>query len=160
MTGSETADAPSPRTSSRQSIGEAWGILVLLVVEAIIGVGVSLYVSLPSSPTYAQVFVSYPLLTAHIVVALLLLGATAHQVVRARRSGVVGLLWKTVLTFLFVLLAIQEGLSFSFTQNNMFVGGMVVGFLGALLVQIWVLVALRRHRTADASQGSPPTAAV
>jgi len=138
-------------------MGEAWGILVFLLVEAVIGAGVAASVSLPSSPTYSQVFVTYPILTAHIVLAFLLLGATAHQFVRTRRIGVPGLPWKTGVAFLFVLFAFQEGLSFTFTSNNAFAGGMVLGFLGALLVQAWALLVLRRHRPVDGAPRAPPT---
>lgn len=159
MTGSATGAPPSSRGPFPKVIGEATGILGALVLEAILGVGLSLYVTLPSAPTVTQVFASIPLLTAHIVLGFLLLGGSVHLLYRVRRGGVAGATWRAGLVVLFLLLAIQEGFSFAFTQNNAFVGGMVIGFLGALVVQVSLVVVLRRWRAGGNAPNPPPTPA-
>jgi len=133
-------------------------LLGLLVVESVLGVAIAMYVSLPSSPTFLSVFTSIPLLTAHIVLAFLLVVVAVYATVLAWRLRVSGTTGLEVLTLLFLLFAIQEGFAYTFDQNNMYALGMVVGFLGALVVQVVVVYRLSRtvRMTMPAPPSSPP----
>jgi len=151
MTASVPNGGSRPPAPSRALTRWAWGILGGLLLESFLGMGLNLYVTLPGSPTFTQVFVSVPLLTAHIVLGFVLLAASVVFLLRARGSGVVGVPWRAALVVVFVLLALQEGFSFTFTQNAAFSYGMVVGFLGAVAFQATILYQLGRAAPAPAS---------
>jgi len=113
-----------------------------------------MYVSLPSSQTALSVFTSVPLLTAHIVIAFLLVAVAAYATALAGRLRLAGTTWLEALTLLFLLFALQEGFAYTFNQINAYDLGMVAGFLGALVVQIVVMSrVVRAARTAR-----PPSA--
>ena len=135
----------------------SWAIFGALLVEFVLGMGLNLYVTLPQSPTYTQIFVSVPLLSAHIALGFLLLAASAYFVLLARRSGVEGLLWRAILVLVFVLVALQEGFSFTFTGNAAFSAGMALGFLGAVVVQGSVLLVLRGRMHGGPAAGASST---
>lgn len=134
----------------------AWGNLVALLLEAILGLGLRAYVSLTSPPTFVRLFASIPLLTAHILLGFLLLLATAYFLVAARRTKMPGLTWRAAAVLLFVLLALQEGFSYTYTLNNDYSTGMAVGFVLAFAFQVTVVARLRRPAQAPpASAGGP-----
>jgi len=135
----------------------AWGNLVALLLEATLGVGLNLYVSLLSSPTYVQVFASVPLLTAHIALGFLLVVATGVFVVLSRRAGVPGLTWRAALVLLFVLVALQEGFSYTFTGTPAFSSGMALAFLLAAIFEGLVVVHLRRAARSPVPAPTGPT---
>ena len=149
--------APTPRAYARlRHIGQV--LLGLLLVECVIGIGLAMFVNLPSSPSFLTVFASIPLLTAHIVLAFLLFLLALYATVLTYRLRVPGVAWIEALVTLFLLFAIQEGFAFTFQQNNAYVGGMVVGFLGAFVVQVVALLRLRRGaRTAVANPPAAPS---
>jgi hypothetical protein len=151
-------EAPSPSPSLR-SVGRllhlGWVLLGLLIVECIIGVALTVYVTLPSSPSFMTVFTSVPLLTAHIVLAFLLVIVAAYATVLAVRLRVPGVAGWEGLATVFLLVAIQEGFAYAFTSGNMYVAGMVVGFFGALLVEVVVIFRLRRQARSVAP-ATPP----
>jgi len=98
-------------------------------------------------------------LTAHIVLGFLLFGVVAYATVLAFRLRVPGVAGWEGLATLFVLVALQEGFAYTFTQNNAYSLGMVVGFLGALLVQVVVIYRLaRRARAVIPGAPSSPNA--
>jgi hypothetical protein len=135
--------------SSRRLVRWAWSALGLLLVESLLGVGLNLYAALPSAPSVAQIFVSVPLLTAHIALAFFLLASTLAYVIVVRRNGVPGVLLRSIAVFLFVLVAVQEGFAYVFSQNAAFSFGMTVGFVGAVGVQASLLYTLGRQRPAE-----------
>jgi len=154
-TSSSTAAGPSdPRRASlvRFAVGNLLGLLV----EASLGIGLTLYVTLPSQPSYTQVFVSIPLLTAHIVLGFLLVIAAAGLLVLGRRASISGLSWRTGLVFLFVVVALQEGFSYTFTGNNAFSMGMAASFVLALVLEVMVVAHLRRSAPRPPGTPSPP----
>ena len=114
------------------------------MVQCVLGVALALYVSLPSSQTFLTGFTSVPLLTAHIVLGFLLVAVAAYATVLAWRRRVPGITWLEVLTLLFLLFALQEGFAYTFNQDNAYDLGMVVGFLGALVVQAVATYRLTR----------------
>jgi len=159
VSGSTVAVASAPSAPSPRAVGRllhlGWVLLGLLVVECIIGVALAATVTLPSSPSFLTVFTSIPLLTAHITLAFLLLVVAAYATVLAFRLRVPGVAGWEGLAALFLLLAIQEGFAYTLTQSNMYSLGMVVGFLGALVVQVVVLYRLRRQARAVPPSPSP-----
>jgi len=67
--------------------GNCMGAAVLLIVQFGLGIGINLYVTLPANkPFFSTIFGSAPL-AAHVVIALLLLGACVSALVRAVRAG-------------------------------------------------------------------------
>jgi hypothetical protein len=148
-------------SSSYRAIGRllhlGWVLLGLLLIECVIGVALAVYVTVPSSPSFMTVFASIPLLTAHIVLAFLLTAVALYATLLARRLRVPGVAAWEALAVLFLLVAIEEGFAFTSSQNNSYVLGMVVGFLGALLVQVVVIYRLTRrsHQPAKAPAVSP-----
>ncbi len=121
----------------------AGGILVALIVEAILGAGLTA-TTIPSSPTVTQVFASIPLLTAHIVLAFALVAGTLYFLLVAVRSDVDGLVWRGAVAALFVLVALANGFAFTFTGNNAYSMGMLGAFLLALIGQVLVLLRIRQ----------------
>ncbi len=146
------SQGPAPvERLTRQSVG----LLLALVVQAILGFGLSLYVSVPASISVTRVFVSIPLLTAHIVLGFLLLIGTAFLIWSCHRSGVPGLTVRAVLAFLAVLVAIQEGFAYTFTLNNDYSLGMLLAFLVALAFVALIVVRLRGSRAPAAVPAAP-----
>jgi hypothetical protein len=123
-----------------------WIGLALLVVQNMLGTALNLYVLLPAFSTIGQVFVSVPLLTAHISLAFVLVGLAGYFLIVARGSGARGIVLPAALVLVFLAAAVQEGFAFTFTGNNIFSYGMEVGFLGAVLFQAVVLFRLGRPR--------------
>jgi hypothetical protein len=156
MNGAKSASLLEPAPVGRL-LHLGWAILALLVLENLLGIFLNLYVALPTAPTFLQVFVSIPLLTTHIATAFLLFALAVYGVLLARRLHVPGIVRMEVLEVVFLVLAIQEGFTFTFTQNNAFSLGMEVGFLGAVVAQVVVLFRLARgtHPGASAATVSP-----
>lgn len=66
--------------------GNCMGAAVLLIVEFGLGMGVNLYVTLPSHKSLIATVLGSATLAAHAVVAILLLGAAIGALVRAVRA--------------------------------------------------------------------------
>lgn len=141
----------------------SWGILGALLLQNLLGMGLNLYVSLPSSTSFTKVFVTTPLLTAHIALAFVLLGATAAFLVLARRSRLDGLTARAGLALLSVVVAVQEGFAYTFTLDNAYSYGMNIAFLFAVGFEVAILYRLARlGMGADApaeGRGAGPAAA-
>jgi hypothetical protein len=146
---------PSRRRGAERLLHLGWVLVGLLVVEGVIGIALAMYVTLPSSPSFMAVFTSIPLLTAHIAIAFLVTAVAAYATLLAYRLRVPGVVGWEALATLFLLLALQEGFAFTFTQNNAYVLGMVVGFLGALFVEVVVIYRLTRRTREPASAPAP-----
>jgi hypothetical protein len=142
-TGGRRPAIPSPGAVDRL-LRLGWLVLALLVLQNILGIGLNLYVALPSGPSFVTVFASIPLLTAHVSVAFLLVGLVAYAAFVAQRNRVAGVAWVEGLELLAVVVAVQEGFAFTFTQNNAFSLGMEVAFVGAFATQAVVLYRLAR----------------
>jgi hypothetical protein len=147
-----TSSAPSslPTRPPMGLVRWAWALFGGLLFQAFLGMGLNLYVVVPSSPTFTKIFVSSPLLATHIVLGFLLLAVALVSLLRVRGRGLVGIPWRAALVVVFLLLAIQEGFSYTFTLNDAFSYGMVVGFLGAVAFQAGVLYQLGRLAPAGA----------
>jgi len=62
------------------------GAGVLLIVQFALGIGVNLYVTLPAHKAFFSTVFGSAVLAAHVIVALLLLGASISALVRAIRA--------------------------------------------------------------------------
>jgi hypothetical protein len=69
--------------------GNCMGAAVLLIVQFAIGMGVNLYIEVPSGPSFLAAVFSSALLAAHAIVALALLGASVSALIRAIRARTV-----------------------------------------------------------------------
>src|SRR5262245_52378398 len=69
--------------------GTCMGAAVLLIVQFAIGMGVNLYIEVPSGKSFLAAVFSSALLAAHAIVALALLGASVSALVRAIRARAV-----------------------------------------------------------------------
>ena len=95
--------------------GNCMGAAVLLIVQFGLGIAVNLYVTLPKhKPFFSTVFGS-ALLAAHVIVAVVLLGASISALVRAIRARRV--IVPTAVGFTAVLTAVIAGAAFTGNQN-------------------------------------------
>lgn len=147
-----------PRTSGWRLERVAWISLLLLVAQNVMGTALNLYISLPSSPTFLQVFVSVPLLTAHIATAFVLVGLGAALVILSRRSTIPRSTSVSAVALVSLIVAVQEGFAFTFTQDNAFSLGMEVAFLGAFasVAALLYIAASARPRVSPATPGWDP----
>jgi hypothetical protein len=122
--------------------GLLWSLLGLLAVEFALGMGVNLFLilSLPSGyPGVIGVIASSPLLSAHALLAFLLLILSVILCVRtgspmpARRRGLSIALAVTLVGTIFA------GYSFVESQSNALSYGMALGFIVALLLVVALL---------------------
>ena len=92
------------------------GAAVLLIVQFGLGIGVSLYVTLPKHKPFLSTVFGSALLAAHVIVAVVLLGAATGALVRAIRSRRAIVL--TSAGFAAVAAAGIAGASFASNQSN------------------------------------------
>jgi len=85
--GQATAELPADRLTALR--GNCMGAAVLLIVQFAIGIGVNLYVEVPSGKSFLAAVFSSALLATHVIVALALLGASIAALVRAIRARMV-----------------------------------------------------------------------
>jgi len=96
--------------------GNCMGAAVLLIIQFGLGIVVNLYVTLPDhKPFFSTVFGS-PLLAAHVIVAVALLGASMSALVRAIHARRV--IVPTAVGFAAVLAAAIAGAAFTSSQNT------------------------------------------
>lgn len=96
--------------------GNCMGAAVLLIVQFGLGIGLNLYVTLPSGQSFFATVVGSGLLVVHAIVALALLGAAISALVRAirvRRAVAV-----TAAGLAAIVVAAGAGVSFAGSQGN------------------------------------------
>lgn len=81
------AEEPGARLAALR--GNCMGAAVLLIVQFAIGMGVNLYIEVPSGTSFLAAVFSSALLAAHAIVALALLGASVSALIRAIRARIV-----------------------------------------------------------------------
>src|SRR5215470_4632533 len=81
------AEVPGARLAALR--GNCMGAAVLLIVQFAIGMGVNLYIEVPSGTSFLAAVFSSALLAAHAIVALALLGASVSALIRAIRARIV-----------------------------------------------------------------------
>ena len=92
------------------------GAAVLLIIQFALGTAVNLYVTLPGHKAFFSTVFGSALLAAHVIVALVLLGASISALVRAIRARRV--IVPTAVGFAAVLAAAIAGATFTGTQNT------------------------------------------
>jgi hypothetical protein len=92
------------------------GAAVLLIVQFGLGIGVNLYVTLPSNKSFFATVFSSGVLAAHAIVALALLGAAISALVRAIRAR--RAVAFTSVGLAAILAAAGAGASFAGSQSN------------------------------------------
>ncbi|MDR2987309.1 MAG: hypothetical protein LBV34_20980 [Nocardiopsaceae bacterium] len=82
--GQAVAETPAARLTVLR--GTCMGAAVLLILQFAIGMGLNLYVEVPSGKSFFAAVFSSALLASHFIVALALLGASVTALVRAIRA--------------------------------------------------------------------------
>ena len=117
MTLSQDTRIPPPATSRLAALrGNCMGAAVLLIVQFGLGIGVNLYVTLPSNKSFFATVFGSAVVAVHAIVALALLGAAISALVRAirvRRSVAF-----TSAGLAAILVAAGAGASFAGNQSN------------------------------------------
>ena len=108
------ADTPSRRLAALR--GNCMGAAVLLIVQFGLAIAVNLNVTLPGHKAFFSTVSGSALLAAHVIVALVLLGASISALVRAIRARRV--IVPAAIGLAAVLAAATAGAAFTSTQNN------------------------------------------
>jgi hypothetical protein len=108
------APAPVPGLASLR--GNCMGAAVLLIVQFGLGIGINLYVTLPANKAFFSTVFGSAVLAAHVIVALLLLGASISALVRAIRAK--RAIVFTALGLAAIVVAWIGGSSFVSNQSN------------------------------------------
>jgi hypothetical protein len=117
VTLSQDTRIPPPATSRLAALrGNCMGAAVLLIVQFGLGIGVNLYVTLPSNKSFLATVFSSGVLAVHAIVALALLGAAISALVRAIRARRAVAFTSAGLAA--ILVAAGAGASFAGSQSN------------------------------------------
>ncbi|MFZ0192231.1 MAG: hypothetical protein WAL72_35385 [Streptosporangiaceae bacterium] len=117
MTLSQDTRIPPPATTRLAALrGNCMGAAVLLIVEFGLGIGVNLYVTLPSDKSFFATVFSSAVVAVHAIVALALLGAAISALVRAIRVRRAVAFTSAGLAA--ILVAAGAGVSFAGNQSN------------------------------------------
>ena len=117
------------------------GAAVLLIIQFALGTAVNLYVTLPGHKAFFSTVFGSALLAAHVIVALVLLGASISALVRAIRARRV--IVPTAIGLAAVLGAATAGAAFTSTQNN---GASLAMALATATAMVSYLAAIFRLR--------------
>lgn len=133
-------------------------MLGLLVVEFLLGMALTLFVTLPTGSPLT-VLAASPVLWVHIAVGFLLIGIAARAVREAWRERDAAARGVTALGLVSALLAFLAGMAFAFGDQSPAASYvMSVGFTG-VLIDAGYLLARRRHPHPDEAAESPVRAA-
>ena len=118
MTTPTQRDTPIPAATPQLATlrGNCMGAAVLLIVQFALGIGLNLYVSLPSGKSFFATVFSSAVLAVHAIVALALLGAAISALVRSVR--VRRAVPFTAAGLAAILVAAGAGVSFAGHQGN------------------------------------------
>ncbi len=133
----------------------AWGLLVLLLVENVLGIFANLYVTLPSTGAILAIFTSIPVLAVHVLNGFLMLLFAAYYLVVCHRSGLRRLRNVAALLVVFLAFAIQEGFAYAATQNNAYSFGMDIAFLLSVAAVARILYLVGRTPVDVPTEGVP-----
>ena len=151
MTGSQAAAPPSvQRTASRQ-VGlrqASLAILILLIAQFGLGMGVNLYVTLPTAghPGHGSFFSNGLLLALHATLGLLLLLSAIFVLVRAIRARNAAVMVTSVAGLVAILGAVFFGSMFIDKLTDGYSLGMAISFAAALACYAIGLYALTARR--------------
>jgi hypothetical protein len=144
MTTSTRQQVTPAATSSRRLAalrGNCMGAAVLVIIQVALGTAVNLYVTLPGHKPFFSAVSGSALLTAHVTVALVLLGAAISALVRAIRARRV--IVPAAVGLAAVLAAGIAGATFTSSQNT---GASLAMALAAATAMFSYLAAIFRLR--------------
>jgi hypothetical protein len=132
-----------PAAASRLTAlrGNCMGAAVLLIVQFGLGIGLNLYVTLPSGKSFFATVFSSALLAVHAVVALALLGAAIGALVRAIRAR--RAIAFTSVGLAAILAAAIFGASFASRPGNGASLGMALATAAAMFCYLAAIFSLR-----------------
>ena len=131
--------AATPRLATLR--GNCMGAAVLLIVQFALGIGLNLYVTLPSGKSFFATVFSSAVLAVHAIVALALLGAAISAVVRAIRARRAVAFTSAGLAA--ILAAAIFGVSFAGSQGNGASLGMALATAAAMFCYVAAIFSLR-----------------
>lgn len=151
MTGSQAAAPPSvQRTASRQAgLRQAiLAILILLISQFGLGIGVNLYVTLPTAghPGHGSFFSNGRLLALHAALGTFLILAAIFVLIRAVRARNATLMVTSAAGLAAILLAFFFGASFTDKLTDGYSLGMAIAFAAALACYVIGLYAVSTRR--------------
>lgn len=136
MTAVVESSRNQPSTDRLVGVRKAlWAVLGLMILQGVLGIYVNLFSSLPVPSDPNAVFpivFSTPVLAAHFLNALALIGLSAYLVWSAGRVRVPGLRFWSAMLLVAFFAATYSGYHFTGTQNNDYSFAMELGFLAAL----------------------------
>jgi len=135
----DTRVSPRPRLAALR--GNCMGAAVLLIVQFGLGMGVNLYVTLPSHKSFLSTVFGSAVLAAHAVVALALLGAAIGALVRAIRARRAVAFTSAGLAA--IIAAAAAGASFAGSQSNGASLAMALATAVALFCYVAAVFSLR-----------------
>lgn len=110
----------APATVSPQRLetlrGNCMGAAILLILQFAIGMGVNLYVTIPAGKAFLPAIFGSAVLAAHVVIALILLGASISAFVRSIKTRAV--IPFTAVGLVAILTAAAAGSSFAGSGTN------------------------------------------
>jgi hypothetical protein len=136
-------DAPASTADSRLATlrGSCMGAAVLLIIQFGIGMGVNLYVSLPSHKSFLSTVFGNATLAVHAIIALLLVAAAISALVRAVRLRKAVVLTSVGLAA--IIVAAFAGASFAGNQSNGASLGMALATAVAMFCYLAAIFSLR-----------------
>lgn len=129
---------------------------IMLVIQFALGIGVNLYITVPTGKGVGQAFANGPLLALHAVLGLLLILAAVSMVVRAVIARHRPSIAASVIGLLAILAAAGFGASFTNDGTNSASLGMALATAVALLCYI---IGLFATTVSAAGRPSDPPAA-
>jgi hypothetical protein len=114
----QNPSAPPGARASRALRGNCMGASVLLIIQFGIGIGLNLFVTLPTNKPFFSTVFGQGAVALHAIVALLLLGAAISALVRAIRAGNRTVTALTALGLAAILVAAGAGASFVGNGSN------------------------------------------
>ena len=151
MTGQQAvAPPPVQKSESRQAgLGRAsLAILIVLVVQFTVGIGVNLYVTLPTAghPGHSSWFGNGPLLALHASLGMFLVLAAIFVLVRAIMARNVTLIVTSAAGLAAIFVAFFFGATFAEKLTNGYSLGMAIAFAVALVCYAIGLYAVGTRR--------------
>jgi hypothetical protein len=121
--------------------GNCMGAAVLLIVQFGLGIGLNLYVALPTHKAFLATVFGSAVLAIHAIVALALLGAAVSALVRAIRIR--GAVAFTSVGLAAIVAAAAAGVSFAGNQSNGASLGMALATAAAMFCYLAAIFSIR-----------------
>jgi len=152
MTGQQAIVPPPVQKSESRQAGlrrASLAILIVLIVQFTVGIGVNLYVTLPTAghPRHSSWFGNGPLLALHASLGMLLVLAAIFVLVRAIMARNVTLIVTSAAGLAAIFVAFFFGATFAEKLTNGYSLGMAIAFAVALVCYAIGLYAVGTRRS-------------